>query len=120
MNQQLIIDEGSRNTMSLKELEQRIEQWLEDGREAVIVERLEDVIGYLLFFREIDERYPYAETIYVRQFFIHPSYRRRGIGQLAFEQIVDGFFSKGIAITLDVLESNPEGKAFWQKMGFEV
>lgn len=118
MNQQLIIDEGNFNTMSSEELEQRMVKWLSAGREGVIVERNDDVIGYMLFWRVEDEFYPYKDSIYIRQFFIQPSFRRRGIGQIAFDRIIAEFVDDGVALTLDVLESNPEGKAFWAKLGF--
>lgn len=118
MNQQLIIDEGGRNEMSPDELKDRMTEWLKSGREAVIVERKADVIGYMLYGRAADEYFPYKDSIYIRQFFIQPSYRRRGIGQVVFERIVSEFFELGVALTLDVLESNPEGKAFWGKQGF--
>ena len=118
MNQQLIIDEGSPNLMDLAELQERLTQWLSAERDAVIVERGEDVIGYMLFWRMTDEFYPYRDSIYIRQFFIQPSFRRRGIGQVAFDRIIDEFLDKDVALTLDVLQSNPEGKAFWAKLGF--
>lgn len=120
MNQQLIIDEGSKNTMSLAELAERIRGWLNTDREAVVVERAGEMIGYLLYREHQEEYYPYQTSVYVRQFFIQPSYRRRGIGQTVFEQIATEFFPQNYAIMLDVLESNPEGKAFWLKLGFST
>jgi len=119
MNQQLIIDEGGQNTMSLDELADRMQIWLSGDREAVIVEYRDHIIGYLVYWRAEDEFYPYQDSFYIRQFFIQPSYRRRGIGQIAFDRIIDVYFDSDVALTLDVLESNPEGKAFWAKMGFE-
>lgn len=118
MNQQLLIDEGKHNQMSFDELKIRMMAWLKGKREAVIVERKGAVIGYMLYGRVADEYFPYKDSIYIRQFFIQPSYRRRGIGQVVFEQIVTNFFEPGVALTLDILESNPEGKAFWGKQGF--
>ncbi|MEO1290241.1 MAG: GNAT family N-acetyltransferase [Chloroflexota bacterium] len=119
MNQQLIIDQGSPNVMDFEALKHRMMQWLADGREAVIVEREHQVIGYLLYRRVEDEYYPYQDSFYIRQFFILPSFRRRGIGQIAFDQIVSEYFEPDVALMLDVLETNPEAKAFWSKMGFE-
>jgi len=118
MNQQLIVDEGSQNEMTLDELKTRMFTWLSGDRDAVIVERDEDVIGYMLFWHHADEYYPYKDSFYIRQFFIEPRYRRRGIGQVAFNLIVKHHFADSAAITLDVLQSNPEGKAFWEKLGF--
>jgi len=120
MNQQLVLDEGSRNPMALEQLKERMYRWLTGDRDAVIVERRDETIGYMLFWRVADEYYPYKDSIYIRQFFIQPSFRRRGIGQIAFELIVSDVFDENVALSLDVLESNPEGKAFWSKMGFEV
>lgn len=120
MNQQLIIDEGSHNQMTFEQLKERMYRWLTGERDAVIVERKDRVIGYMLYTRVADEYFPYKDSIYIRQFFIEPSFRRRGIGQIAFERIVTDVFDENVALTLDVLESNPEGKAFWSKMGFAV
>lgn len=120
MNQQLIIDEGSLNAMSLDELTARMHTWLSADREAVLVIRNDDVIGYLLYRLLEDEYFPYRSSLYVRQYFIKPSYRRRGIGQIAFERITQDYFPSGYAVMLDVLENNPESKAFWHKLGFEV
>lgn len=120
MNQQLIVDENSKNTMTDSQLERRMEAWLSSNRQAVIVERGSEIVGYMLYHHNTDEYFPYKNSIYVRQFFILPSYRRRGIGQGVFEQIISKYFLEGHAIMLDVLETNPEGKAFWQKLGFDV
>ncbi|MDQ7025148.1 MAG: GNAT family N-acetyltransferase [Anaerolineae bacterium] len=120
MNRQLILDEGSKNNMTLAELAERMRAWLTANREAVVVERAGEMIGYLLYREHQESYYPSQASIYVRQFFIQPSYRRRGIGQSVFEQIVAEFFPKGSAIMLDVLESNSEGKAFWLKLGFSI
>ncbi|MEO0596612.1 MAG: GNAT family N-acetyltransferase, partial [Chloroflexota bacterium] len=86
--------------------------------EAIVVQRGTEVIGYMIFLRRNDEYYPYRDSIYIRQFFIQPSYRRRGIGQVVFDRIVNGYFPNDVALTLDVLESNNEAKAFWEKLGF--
>lgn len=118
MNQQLIIDESSPNPMNLEELKSRMVKWLSSDRDAIIVERGDDIIGYMMFWRMDDEFYPYKDSIYIRQFFILPSFRRRGIGQVAFDRIIEQFIDKDVALTLDVLETNPEGKAFWEKLGF--
>lgn len=120
MNQQLIMDENSKNTMTGSQLERRMEAWLSSNRQAVIIKRGSEIIGYMLYHHNTDEYFPYKNSIYVRHFFILPSYRRRGIGQGVFNQIASEYFPKGHALMLDVLETNPEGKAFWQKLGFDV
>ena len=120
MNQQLIIDEGGRNTMTLPELKKRMHEWLTTDYKAVVVERDKGVIGYLLYRKFKEQYFPYNNSVYIRQFFIQPSYRRRGIGQTVFETIADEYFPKDYSVMLDVLESNPEGKAFWVKLGFSI
>ena len=70
MNQQLIVDEGSRNQMTPEQLKERMFRWLTGDRDAVIVERKDQVIGYMLYWRVADEYFPYKDSIYIRQFFI--------------------------------------------------
>lgn len=122
MNAQLIIDEHSPNTMTETELADRMRRWLTGGDyKAILILNMQDeIIGYLIYFLSKDAYYPYQETVHVRQFFIKRNYRRRGIGQATFERIVEDYFPPGVPITLDVLESNPEGREFWFKIGFEV
>lgn len=120
MNRQLILDEGSRNTMTLEQLEERLTRWLEIGRTAVLILRDEEVIGYVLFYYLDSEYFPHEDSLYIRQVFIHANWRRRGIGQIAFERIAEAYFPPDKALILDVLETNPEGKQFWLKLGFTV
>ena len=65
MNQQLVLDEGSRNPMALEQLKERMYRWLTGDRDAVIVERRDETIGYMLFWRVADEYYPYKDSIYI-------------------------------------------------------
>ncbi|QPC82952.1 GNAT family N-acetyltransferase [Phototrophicus methaneseepsis] len=120
MNKQLIEDENSRNPMSVEQLEARMKRWLQDSYEAVFIMHGDDVVGYMLYRTIDDEYFPYNSNIHIRQYFVMRSWRRRGIGQIAFEQIVSDFFPGESAITLDVLERNPEAKQFWLKLGFAV
>lgn len=120
MNEQLIMDEGREAHLTLTQLEERMQGWLNTDRDAVLVEYKVEVIGYLLYRLMQEDHYPYQSIIYVRQFFIHRKYRRRGIGKIAFEKIANHYFPQGFDILLDVLEGNPEGKAFWLKLGFDV
>jgi len=120
MNQHLIIDENSRNRMSLEELTDRMRGWMLEGRSVIIVERHEAIIGYLVYYTNKEKYYPYTNNVYVRQYFIDASYRRRGVGQVAFEQITRDYFPDNAIVMLDVLQSNPEGQAFWMKLGFET
>jgi hypothetical protein len=59
MNQQLIIDEGSRNTMTGDELQARMRRWLESDYRAILVFKEGVVVDYLLYRLSQDEYYPY-------------------------------------------------------------
>jgi len=82
MNFQLIRDEGHRNSMSMAELEQRMRAWLDSEYQAVLFDDEQGTAGYALFKREPD-------WIYLRQFFVEPERRRRGIGRAAMTWLMD-------------------------------
>lgn len=120
MNRMLIEDEGSDNPMSAESLEKRITHWLEtDAYRVVIIERNDDIIGYVLYRQETDEYDVENVNIFVRQFFIKRAYRRRGIGRVAFEQVVQSYFPPQATIVLEVLSSNVQGRSFWERLGFQ-
>jgi GNAT superfamily N-acetyltransferase len=111
MNGQLIRDEGHRNRMTPDELEQRMAGWLGGEYHAVIFESGADTLGYALYRREMD-------YVYLRQFFVWREYRRRGVGRSAIEWLARTVWSDVARVRLDVLVGNPEGRAFWQAVGF--
>lgn len=120
MNQALIEDEHSPNLMTYAELEARMRQWLSDAWVALLF--LDDaiVVGHILYQERQDEIRTDLPNIYVRQFFIKPEYRRRGIGHAIIEQIVEHWLPANATVTLDVLETNSGSQQFWNKLGFEV
>ena len=76
MNSQLIKDEGHSNPMSVGELKERMSNWLESEYTAALVKENAQVVGYALWRNE-------NEYLYVRQFFVLPEHRRKGIGKKA-------------------------------------
>lgn len=118
MNQQLIEDEHSRNTMNVNQLLLRMQTWLDGDWSAVIIYKNDDLIGYLLYQQREDDYYPDQRVIYVRQFFVQRAYRRRGIGRQAFEQIVSQYFPSNAKVMLNVLATNSEALRFWEDLGF--
>lgn len=70
MNLQLVRDEGSRNPMSLSQLEGRMRKWIEQDGQVVVVEHDDTMVGYILFQFRNDEYRQSDKTVYVRQFFI--------------------------------------------------
>jgi len=119
MNHELILDEGCRNPMSIVEIELRMRNWLESTYKAVLFYHEAEIIGYSLYQEQSDEYFLDKIDVYLRQFFIKRLRRGQGLGRRAFEKLCNEIFLAGSNITLDALESNPGGQAFWQKVGFK-
>lgn len=118
MNLELIRDEGSENPMTFEQLVKRMLHLLQTEYKAVLIKMNGLVIGYCLY--RIDYRLDdLGSDIFVRQFFIKPSYRRMGFGSSAFRLLTETVFKEAVQLKLDVLESNANGKAFWARLGFE-
>jgi predicted acetyltransferase len=119
MNRMLIEDEDSPNPMSLEQLEARMHRWLSNGEyHAVIIHRNDEIVGYVLYREEPDAHDITQVLVHVRQFFIKRAYRRRGIGRTAFEQVVRSHFPPSAVIVLEILATNLQGRAFWERLGF--
>lgn len=78
MNQELILDEGHRNKMTLTELEQRMSNFLHNEYDAVIASIGRTDIGYALYRQD-------PEWLYLRQIFIINSMRCKGSGRRFIE-----------------------------------
>ncbi len=112
LNQQLIVDEGHRNPMTLAELEQRMAGWIGDeGYEAVLLEPDRKTVGYALFRRE-------PEHIYLRQFFVCRDFRRQGFGRQAIDWLLRHAWNDALRVRLDVWIGNEEAISFWRAVGF--
>lgn len=119
MNRMLIEDEGSVNPMSLALLTERMQRWIASGEyHAVLIYRNDEVVGYVLYREERSDFDVDQLNIFVRQFFIKRTYRRRGIGQGAFEQVTQTHFPPYATLILEVLSTNLQGRAFWERLGF--
>lgn len=110
MNWQLIRDEGHRNPMDVSELTARMAGWLGGEYEAVLFEASGQPLGYALYRRD-------PEYIYLRQFFICPEFRRRGLGREAIEWLRQQAWDGG-RVRVEVLVGNATGVAFWRAVGF--
>ncbi|HWQ15546.1 MAG TPA: GNAT family N-acetyltransferase [Roseiflexaceae bacterium] len=120
MNRQLIADEGSRNPMSLAELEERMRRLIAEGWAALLFEDERELAGYALYRVRHDEYDPQRPEVDIRQFFVLPERRGRGVGRAAFERMAAAHFPPGARLVLEVLASNPAGRAFWGRLGFTV
>ena len=119
MNLNLIRDEGSVNPMSLAQLEDRMRAWLAGAYKALLVLCGDEVIGYALYRSEPEEHSKDRPRIYLRQYFIKKQFRKKGYGKAAIDLILAQHFPENSEISVDVLETNPGGKEFWEKAGFK-
>ncbi len=119
-NKQLIEDEGSRNPMNIMELNNRMIGLLRSDWRAVMINVDGEEAGYMLYKEGRDDYFPDQPTVYVRQFFIRREKRSKGLGEASFNLISEKHFPKGSELSLEVLESNPRGNKFWEKIGFRV
>lgn len=111
MNQLLIRDEGHRNSLSLPQLRKRMAAWLETEYKAFIFSEDGGDVGYALYRHD-------PEWIYLRQFYIRPEKRRRGLGLKALEWLKRNPWKDFSRIRLDVLINNEPAMAFWHAAGF--
>ena len=118
MNQELIQDEHNRNPMNVRQLELRMQTWLDGNWSAIMIYKNNDLIGYLMYQQREDDYHPDQRVIFVRQFFVQRAYRRRGIGRQAFDLITEKFFPSDAKVMLDVLATNSEALRFWEDLGF--
>lgn len=112
LNQQLIHDEKSRNPMNIKELEERMQRWLEeDGYQGVLFQMNGLNVGYALY--RFDQEY-----VYLRQFYVKSDSRRLGVGRAAIQWLMEHKWDDVPRIRLEVLMSNEGGIHFWKALGF--
>lgn len=120
MNLQLNQDERDGMAWTPAILEKRMLDWLVGGeRTVLIIEADGEIAGYAVFHEELDEYLPMRSCVYVSHFFIKRQHRMNQIGRGAFEMIAEQYLPGDLKIGLSVLETNPEGRAFWEKLGFK-
>lgn len=111
LNRQLIIAEGSDNPMDEAQLATRMLGFLAGSYQAWLFVVADAVVGYAL----VDMG---RDPVYLRHFMIVDTLRRRGYGRHAFGLLHVQLGA--IPLSLDVLQTNPNGLAFWQSLGFAV
>lgn len=111
MNSRLIRDEGHRNPMTSRELEERMRRWLLTGEYEAVLFGGPPAEAYALFRRD-------GDSVHLRQFFVERQFRRKGIGRAAFETLLREVWPAERRVTVDVLVSNQVGRAFWALLGF--
>ncbi|KOR90245.1 GNAT family N-acetyltransferase [Paenibacillus solani] len=119
MNQELIREENSENPMTYSQLYNRMSGFLDNDWRAVFLIINDEIAGYALF-REREHGFdPNQKEVYIRQYLIRKSYRGRGWGRTGIQLLIFNVFPLNATILIDVLESNPVGRKFWESMGFK-
>lgn len=109
LNKELIHAESSDNPMTIRELGQRMKDFLQTVYEAFFFIERDRVVGYALI--KMD-----CEPLYLRQFLIIQEYRWRHYGKQAFQMLLSCL--KTDSVDIEVLSNNYPGVKFWEKMGF--
>jgi GNAT superfamily N-acetyltransferase len=110
-NHQLIRDEGHRNPMTVPELRQRMQGWLDGAYRAVVFGPSADPLAYALYREDANE-------IYLRQLFVRRDRRRQGLGRAALDILRHDLWPRGKRLTVEVLTANTRAVAFWRAMGY--
>ncbi|MFD2328183.1 GNAT family N-acetyltransferase [Cohnella sp. GCM10020058] len=120
MNFQLIQDEGSQNPMNLFQLRERMLGWLRDGWNIDLFFKEEKRIGYAVYKLQVAPFDDIETEVYIRQFFINRDERSQGYGRDAINLLKKDRFGGATTMIIDVLETNPAGRRFWEKVGFKA
>jgi GNAT superfamily N-acetyltransferase len=110
-NKQLIDDEAHKNPMSKDELYQRMKGWLEKDYKAAIFEMDGVPLAYALWRED-------PEGVYLRQFFMERSQRRKGLGREAVQLWLKEMRPRNKRVWLEALVNNEAGRKFWAACGF--
>ncbi|MGH7288270.1 MAG: GNAT family N-acetyltransferase [Myxococcota bacterium] len=110
LNEQLIEDERAETRLDPAGLEARMRGWLAAEYRAVLFEADGGVVGYALF-------RPDEQGVYLRHFFIARDQRRRGLGRRAVALLLERVFPRRSRVSLQVLNHNAAGLAFWRAVG---
>lgn len=119
MNLQLIQDEGSTNPMNMGQLRARILEWLSSGWDIDLLIVEERIVGYAVYRLQCNPFDDTEKEVYIRQYFINRDERQKGYGIEGVQLLMETRFSAVKSLIIDVLETNPQGKRFWEKAGFK-
>jgi GNAT superfamily N-acetyltransferase len=110
-NAGLIRDEGHDNPMSVAELTERMREWLAGEYRARIFVCDDIDAGYALY-RDL------PEFVHLRQFYVAPEWRRRGIGAAALRVLREREFPASKRVLVEAMSWNAAALAFWRACGF--
>jgi len=110
MNLCLIKDEGAETNLTLPQLEERMKNFIISEYKAFFFSQDDRIIGYALCDMS-------KTPVYLRQFFICPTDRRKGYGKQAFYRLSAHLDAREIDV--DVYAWNTPGISFWESIGFK-
>jgi GNAT superfamily N-acetyltransferase len=88
MNRCPIEDEGSRNPMSVQELQHRMCEWLHgDWKVELFVDDKDSIVGYAVYQFRSDIYDPCKVVAYLRQLYIERERRSKGLGSRAVKTL---------------------------------
>jgi len=105
-------DEGASPIPALPVAEQRMNELLDSGCEAVVFGRGNADFGYVLYRRE-------SASVRVLEFFVKGRRRHQGVGRTAFQWLAEHVWDKADRICLDIRKDNSAALTFWESLGFE-
>lgn len=111
LNHQLIRDEGHHNPMTVAQLQERMQGWLNDDYTAIVFEDHSEVVAYALFREQPDE-------LYLRHLFVVRHRRRKNIGRRAMRLLFAEVWPPNKRLTVSVLTTNTAAVAFWRAIGY--
>lgn len=109
LNLRLLEEEHYDRSFTRKEIVARMHDLLDTGYDALFVKSSGAIAGYLLVNRNSD-------PIYIRQFYIEPAFRRRGLGRAAVEELKQRYGTE--VLDVEVMAWNELGTKFWNSLGF--
>ena len=112
LNKRLIEDEKHPNQMDVKQLEQRLKNWLESEYTAYIIKGGDEILGYCLY-RDDGDFY------YLRQLYIDRHCRRKGLATKLLDWMYTNIWTNK-KTRLDVLAGNTRAIKFYESYGFKT
>ena len=112
MNKRLIEDEDHPNPMDVRQLAQRMAEWLQGEYVCYLATEDGVTVGYCLFRDD-------GECYYMRQLFVERSHRRKRVATRLLDWMYANIWTDK-KVRLDVLSHNREAIAFYKAYGFAV
>jgi len=119
VEEDIIVDEE--NTKKWRK--QLLDFHKEDKNQILIAEINGEIVGYILFYNPINERFGFKTKHCfggIIELYVMPEFRRKGVASQLIQRCVDYLKSKGaIDVRVDVLMHNKKAMNLYQKHGFK-